>query len=108
MMLSMYKKMYDDLKNEYPNDYARIIANQIRSLVSFYEKYESLATIEILNNLYNYRLDPLNQKVLKDVYEKYGTTNFLVEQLKNDDFVYIRNRYLQEVKNLGKEYDCVI
>lgn len=108
MMLSVYKKMYDNMKCNYPDDYTRIITNQITSLIEFYENYESLAIVEILNNLYNYRLDPVNLDVFHDIYEKYGETKFLVEHLQSDDCKFIRERYVQEIKILGKEYDCVI
>lgn len=107
-MLSIYKNMYELIKSRYPDDYTKIINDHIDALISFYETYEALATIEIMNDLYNYQLDPLNLDVFKDIYDKYGDTKFLVDQLKRYDIKHIKMRYMQELKKLGKEYGCAI
>lgn len=103
MMLSIYKNHFERIKARYPNDHGCIIDRYIHDLVDYYDTFTSLATIEILDNLYTYKDDLLNQERLQDVYKKYNATNFNVEKLTKIDIKNISNRYIEELLKLGKE-----
>lgn len=93
------------MKIKYPNNHRSLIHEFISNLLNFYKTYDRLASVEILDNLYVYQTDPLNQDRLHDIYEKYRDTKFIVSKLNEMDIEYIKERYIQELKILGKEYE---
>lgn len=107
-MLTIYEEILDILKNRYPKNTNVYFQEFIREKLSFYKQYPSLAMIEILELLYQYRNDKNDRNCLSDIYEKYDYTGFMVAKLKQEDFDYIWMRYLQELMKMVKEEDDAI
>ncbi len=107
-MLTIYEEILDILKNRYPKNTNVYFQEFIREKLSFYKQFPSLAMIEILELLYQYRNDKNDRNCLSDIYEKYSQTGFMVAKLKQEDFDYIWMRYLQELMKMLKEEDDAI
>lgn len=103
-----YINMFEKIKTDYPKRYKRIIQVYLSLITEFYENNQSLATIEILDKYQKYRNEPNTYAEFSDVYERYGNTAFLTDNLTKADIGYLKDRYLQGLAKLGKEYDCVI
>lgn len=108
MMLTIYEEVLDTLKRRYPDNPNPYFQEFIHDKLNFYKQYPSLAMIEILELLYQYRNDKNDRNHLSEIYEKYSHTGFMVAKLKQEDFDYIWNIYLRELMKMVKEEDDVI
>ncbi len=107
-MLSTYKALFDQMMIKKPIIAKATIERYLSLILGFYERNRSLASVEILDILYRYREDPLLREKMEDVYQRYEHTNFLVSELDGEDITLIKQRYIEEIVNLGRRYDCVI
>ena len=107
-MLSIYKAQFDQLMIKKPGIAKATIEKYLNLIIGFYERNRSLASVEILDILYRNREDPLLRERMVDVYQQYEHTNFLINELDQDDIILIKKRYIEEIVNLGRGYNCVI
>lgn len=103
MMLSIYKEVLETMRQRYPDDPHLYFQAFIKSKLKFYERYPSLAVIEILDLLYCYRMDSNDRVVLKEIYDRYEKTYFLVMSLSENDVKDITDMYLKELNRMREE-----
>lgn len=107
-MMPIYINTFEKIKSENPRNCSQIIKIYLDLIMEFYYNHPAMATVEILDNFQTYRNAPVAQAEFSDIYEKYGNTAFLTNNLSESDITYLKTRYMQSLIRLGKEYDCDI
>ncbi len=106
MMLSVYKQICEQICVHHKENSTKIIEMYFKKIFDFYDKNDRLAIIEILDKLFCYKEDEMNKKEYADIYELYGTRKFMVSEFNQEELEHIKNRYMEGLRNLGKEYGC--
>ena len=103
-MTESIEQIFGMIAERHPTNAEEKIGAYIEEYERTYHRYQNLISIEILFVFRKQKGNANFHKRFKDIYKKYGGTNFMVKKLSNETSSLIAKRYIDEMWNYRKEF----